>query len=66
LTTEAVRSTLGFKKEEIIGGWGKLRNGDLHDLYSSPDVIRVIKPRTTWWARNVARTREKKSCNILA
>jgi hypothetical protein len=37
---------LGPKMEEVIGDWRKLRNEDLHNLYSSPDIIRVIKPRT--------------------
>jgi hypothetical protein len=31
------------KRDEVTGGWRKLHNEDLHDLYSSPSVIRIIK-----------------------
>jgi hypothetical protein len=33
------------KRDEIIGGWRKLYNKDLHNLYSSPNVIIMIKSR---------------------
>jgi hypothetical protein len=33
----------GPKRDEIIGGWRKLRSDELHSLYSSPNIIRMIK-----------------------
>jgi hypothetical protein len=39
-----LRRILGSKRDEIMGGWGKLHN-KLHDLYSSTSIIRIIKLR---------------------
>jgi hypothetical protein len=36
-----------------MGGWRKLRNEELHDLYSLPSVIRIIKSRRMKWAGHV-------------
>jgi hypothetical protein len=36
------------------GKWGKLHNEELNDLYSSPNIVRMIKSRRMWWARNAA------------
>jgi hypothetical protein len=41
--------------DEEIGGWRKLHNEELHNLYSSPSIIRVIKSRRMRWAGHVAR-----------
>jgi hypothetical protein len=41
--------------KEVTGGWGKLHNGELHNLYYSPNIIRVTKLRKMRWARHVAR-----------
>jgi hypothetical protein len=38
----------------VTGGWRKLHNEELHDLYSSPSIIRVIKARRMRWAGHVA------------
>jgi hypothetical protein len=35
----------GSKRDEVMGGWRKLHNKELHELYSSPSVIRIIKSR---------------------
>jgi hypothetical protein len=43
------------EKDEVTGGWRKLHNEELHSLYSSPSIIRMIKSRRTRWARNMAR-----------
>jgi hypothetical protein len=43
------------KRDEVTGGWRKLHNEELHNLYSSPSIIRVIKSRRMRWARHVAR-----------
>ena len=42
------------KRDEVRGEWGKLRNEELDDLYSSPNVVRVIKSRRMRWAGHVA------------
>jgi hypothetical protein len=38
----------GPKRDEVKGGWRKLHNEEFRDLYSSPNIIRIIKPRTRW------------------
>jgi hypothetical protein len=40
-----LRRIFGTKKDEVIGGWRKLHNEVLHNLYSSPSIIRMIKTR---------------------
>jgi hypothetical protein len=42
----------------VTGGWRKLHNEELHGLYSSPSIIRVIKARRMRWAGHVARMGE--------
>jgi hypothetical protein len=49
----------GPKRIEVIGGWRKLHNQELRDLYSSPSIIRIIKSRRMRWAGHVARMGEK-------
>jgi hypothetical protein len=48
-----LRKIFGPKREEV-GSWEKLHNDELHSLYSSPNIVRVIKSRRTRWARDVA------------
>jgi hypothetical protein len=38
-----LRRIFGPKRDEVIGGWRKLHNEELHNLYSSPSLIRIIK-----------------------
>jgi hypothetical protein len=45
-----MRKICGLKRDEIIGGRRKLHNEELHNLYSSPYVIRMIKTRRMRWA----------------
>jgi hypothetical protein len=45
----------GPKKDEVTIGWRKLHNEELHNSYSSPNIIRVIKSRIMKWGRHVAR-----------
>jgi hypothetical protein len=40
-----LRKIFGPKRDEIMGQWRKLHNGELHNLYSPPDIIRQIKSR---------------------
>jgi hypothetical protein len=44
----------------VTGGWRKLHNEELHRLYSSPRIIRMMKPRRMRWAWHVARMGEKR------
>jgi hypothetical protein len=50
-----LRKICGPKKEED-GSWRKFHNDELHDLYYSPNIVRVIKSRRIRWAGHVART----------
>jgi hypothetical protein len=54
-----LRRIFGPKRDEVTGEWRKLYNEELHDLYSSPSIIRIIKSRRMRWAGHVARMREK-------
>jgi hypothetical protein len=40
-----LRRIFGQKKDVVTGGWRKLHNEELHNLYSSPSIIRIIKSR---------------------
>jgi hypothetical protein len=51
-----LRRIFGTKRDEVTGEWRKLHNKELHDLYSSPRVIRIIKSRRMRWAGHVERT----------
>jgi hypothetical protein len=50
----------GRKRDEVRGGWGKLHNEKLHNLYSSPSIIRMIKSRRMRRAGHVARMEENR------
>jgi hypothetical protein len=43
------------KRDEVMGGSRKLHNEELHDLYSSPSIIRIMKSGRMRWAEHVAR-----------
>jgi hypothetical protein len=56
----------GPKRDDVTGDWRKLHNEELHDLYSSPHIIRMIKSRMMRWAGHAARMGEKRNaCRIL-
>jgi hypothetical protein len=52
-------------KYEVTGEWRKLHNEELHDLYTSPSIIRIIKPRRMRWAGHVTRLGEKRRAYSL-
>ena len=45
----------GPKRDEVTRGWKKLRNEELSDMYSLPNIVRVVKSRRMRWAGHVAR-----------
>ena len=53
-----LRRIFGFKRDEVTGEWRKLHNEELNNLYSSPNIARVIKSRRMRWAGHVARMGE--------
>jgi hypothetical protein len=54
-----LRRIFGPKWDEVTGEWRKLHNKELHDLYSSPSIIRIINSRRIRWAGHVARMGEE-------
>jgi len=55
-----LRRIFGPKRDEVTGEWRKLRNEELNDLYSSPNIVRMIKSRRMRWAGHVARMGERR------
>jgi hypothetical protein len=55
-----LRRIFGPKRDEVTGEWRKLHNKELYALYSSPNIIRVIKSRRQRWAGHVARMGERR------
>jgi hypothetical protein len=55
------RRIFGSKRDGMMGGWRKLHNKELHNLYSSPSIIRIIKLRGMRWVGHVARMGEKRN-----
>jgi hypothetical protein len=60
-----LRRIFGPNRDEVTGGWRKLHSEELHNLYSSPDIIRQVKSRRMRWARHVARMGEERKCTRL-
>jgi hypothetical protein len=60
-----LRRIFGSKRDEVTGGWRKLHNEELHDLYSSPSIIRMIKSRRMRWAGQVARMGERRNAYTI-
>ncbi|KAJ4425878.1 hypothetical protein ANN_27504 [Periplaneta americana] len=58
---KVLRKIFGAKRDEFTGEWRKLHNTELHELYSSPDIIRNIKSRRLRWAGHVARMGESRN-----
>jgi hypothetical protein len=51
--------------KEVIGSWRNLHNEELHNLYSSPDVIRMIKLNRMRWVGHVACMGEKRTIHMV-
>jgi hypothetical protein len=60
-----LRRIYGPKRDEVMGRWRKLCNEELHDLYSPPSIIRMIRQRRMGWARHVTRMEEKRNAYRL-
>jgi hypothetical protein len=54
LENRVLRRIFGPKRDEVTGGWMKLHNKELHGLYSSPSIVRVMKARRMRWAGHVS------------
>ena len=50
----------GHRRDEVTEEWRRLHNAELNDLYSSPNILRVLKSRRMRWAWNVARMSEER------
>jgi hypothetical protein len=59
--SRVLRRIFGPKRAEATGGWRKLHNEELHNLYSTPSIVRMIKSRRMRWAGHAARIRAKRS-----
>jgi hypothetical protein len=62
LENRVLSRIFGPKRDEVTGDWRKLHNEELHNLYSSPDIIRQVKSRRMRWAGHVARMGEEIKC----
>jgi hypothetical protein len=56
-----LRRIFGPKRDGVMAGWRKLHNDELHDLYSSPSLIRIIKLRRLRWAGHVVGMPEERN-----
>jgi hypothetical protein len=55
---KVLRRIFGPIRDGVTRGWRKLHNEELHNLYSSPSIIRIIKSRRMRWVEHVARMGE--------
>ena len=61
-----LRRIFGPRRNEITWEWRRLHNEELKELYSSPNIVRVIKSRRMRWAGHVARMGEERGvCGVL-
>jgi len=57
---KVLRRIYGPRRDEVTGEWRRLQNEEINDLYSSPNIARVIKSRRMRWAGHVARMGEER------
>ena len=55
-----LRRIFGPKRDKVTGEWRKVHNEEFNDLYSSPNILRVIKSRRMRWAGHVTRMEERR------
>ena len=61
-----LRRIFGPRRDEVTGEWRRLHNEEINDLYSSPNIVRVIKSRRIRWAGHVARMGDERGvCRVL-
>ena len=60
-----LRRVFGPKRDEVTGEWRKLHNQELRDLYSLPNIVRVVKSRRMRWAGHVARMGEGRGAHRI-
>jgi hypothetical protein len=66
LENRVLRGIFGPKGGEVTGEWRKLHSGELHNLYSPPDIIRQTKSCRLRWAGHVARRGEGRNLNRVS
>jgi hypothetical protein len=60
-----LKRLFGPKRDEVTGEWRKLQNEELHGMYSSPSIIRMIKSRRMRWVGHVVQMEEKRNVYML-
>jgi len=65
LENKVLRRIFGPKREDVVGGWRRLHNEELHTLYSSRNVIRIVKSRRMKLAGHVERMGGMRSTQIF-
>jgi hypothetical protein len=60
-----LRRIFGLKRDEVIGVWRKVHNEELHDLYSSPSTIRIIKSKRMRWVGHQTQLGQKRNVYTL-
>jgi hypothetical protein len=56
-----LRRIFGPKRDKVAGGWRKVHNEELHNLYSSLNIVTMIKPKRMRWTGHIARMGEKRN-----
>jgi len=65
LENRVLRRVFGSKRDEVTGEWRKLHNEELWDLYSLPNIVRVVKSRRMRWAECVERMGERRGVHSV-
>jgi hypothetical protein len=63
--SRVLRRIFGPRRDEVTGEWRKLHNEELHDLYSSSSIIRIMKARRMRWAGHVAQMEKRNAYRLL-